>query len=151
MSALRHLSIVRLGLAASMLVLMRAGWIRAPWPGVIWPVFASMFMFRLGIYLYDLKDLKLLTLRNTAVHREAVQSLIEALTALGAKPTVIPTVEKLPAEATSTPGALPGGTTSTPALWVRRLPSIGWSSMRTPAIPARMHSRTIRRTAMIPP
>jgi transposase-like protein len=28
---------------------------------------------------------------------------------------------------------------------------IGWSSMRIPAMPARMHSRTMRRTAMMPP
>src|SRR5258706_7094940 len=42
-------------------------------------------------------------------------------------------------------------TSSTPADCVRRLPSIGWSSMRMPASPASMHSRTRRRTAMTPP
>src|SRR6476646_2728081 len=47
--------------------------------------------------------------------------------------------------------ACSSGTTCTPADCVRRLPSIGWSSMRTPASPASMHSRTRRRTAMMPP
>jgi D-alanyl-lipoteichoic acid acyltransferase DltB (MBOAT superfamily) len=41
--------------AAGVLVAMRASWLAAPWPGAIWPILASMFMFRLGIYLYDLK------------------------------------------------------------------------------------------------
>jgi D-alanyl-lipoteichoic acid acyltransferase DltB (MBOAT superfamily) len=39
---------------AVVLVAMRASWLPTPWPAAIWPVLASMFMFRLGIYLYDL-------------------------------------------------------------------------------------------------
>lgn len=41
--------------AVGVLVAMRASWLAAPWPGGIWPILAAMFMFRLGIYLYDLK------------------------------------------------------------------------------------------------
>jgi D-alanyl-lipoteichoic acid acyltransferase DltB (MBOAT superfamily) len=41
--------------AGAALAALRAGWIRAPWLDVIWPVLASMFMFRLIIYVYDLK------------------------------------------------------------------------------------------------
>jgi D-alanyl-lipoteichoic acid acyltransferase DltB (MBOAT superfamily) len=41
--------------AAGALVGMRAAWLPTPWPGAIWPVLGSMFMFRLGIYLYDLR------------------------------------------------------------------------------------------------
>ena len=37
------------------LVALRANWIQASWLEVIWPVLASMFMFRLIIYVYDLK------------------------------------------------------------------------------------------------
>lgn len=37
------------------LVAMRAQWIPAPWPASIWPVLGSMFMFRLIVYLYDLR------------------------------------------------------------------------------------------------
>ena len=37
------------------LVLIRAGWIQSSWLDVIWPVLASMFMFRLIVYMYDLK------------------------------------------------------------------------------------------------
>ena len=47
--------VIVLFLVTAVLMLMRAGWIKTPWPGVIWPIFASMFMFRLGLYLYDLK------------------------------------------------------------------------------------------------
>ena len=42
-------------LAAAGLVAMRATWLPTPWPGAIWPILGSMFMFRLGIYLHDLK------------------------------------------------------------------------------------------------
>jgi D-alanyl-lipoteichoic acid acyltransferase DltB (MBOAT superfamily) len=38
-----------------LLATLRVGWISAPWLDVIWPILASMFMFRLIIYLYDLK------------------------------------------------------------------------------------------------
>jgi hypothetical protein len=41
--------------AGALLVALRVGWIQASWLEVIWPVLASMFMFRLIIYLYDLK------------------------------------------------------------------------------------------------
>lgn len=41
--------------AATALVALRVEWIPAPWLEVIWPVLASMFMFRLIIYVYDLK------------------------------------------------------------------------------------------------
>jgi len=44
------LLVVGMGLAA-----FRTGWFQASWLDVIWPVLASMFMFRLIIYLYDLK------------------------------------------------------------------------------------------------
>ena len=37
------------------LATLRVGWIQASWLDVIWPVLASMFMFRLIIYVYDLK------------------------------------------------------------------------------------------------
>ena len=43
------------------------------------------------------------------------------------------------------------GTTSTPASCVLRFPSMGWSSMRIPARPARMDSAISRRTAIMPP
>ena len=42
-------------LAAAGLVAMRATWLPTPWPGAIWPILGSMFMFRLAMYLYDLK------------------------------------------------------------------------------------------------
>ena len=41
--------------AGAALVTIRGGWIQASWLDVIWPVLASMFMFRLIIYMYDLK------------------------------------------------------------------------------------------------
>lgn len=41
--------------AGAVLVAMRSTWLPAPWPGVIWPILGSMFMFRLAVYLYDLK------------------------------------------------------------------------------------------------
>ena len=42
-------------LAVAGLVAMRATWLPTPWPGAIWPILGSMFMFRLAMYLYDLK------------------------------------------------------------------------------------------------
>lgn len=44
--------------AGALLVAARAGWIRADELDVVWPVLASMFMFRLIIYIYDLKHSK---------------------------------------------------------------------------------------------
>ncbi len=41
--------------AGAALVALRAGWIQGSWLEVIWPILASMFMFRLIIYMYDLK------------------------------------------------------------------------------------------------
>jgi hypothetical protein len=41
--------------AGAALVALRVNWIQASWLDVIWPVLASMFMFRLIIYVYDLK------------------------------------------------------------------------------------------------
>jgi D-alanyl-lipoteichoic acid acyltransferase DltB (MBOAT superfamily) len=41
--------------AGALLVALRAGWIQASRLDVIWPILASMFMFRLVIYVYDLK------------------------------------------------------------------------------------------------
>jgi hypothetical protein len=48
---------VRLGVlaaAVAMLIVMRIGWMPTPWPQGLWPILASMFMFRLIVYLYDL-------------------------------------------------------------------------------------------------
>lgn len=39
----------------AVLMIQRGGLIVTPWPSVIWPIFGSIFMFRLAIYLYDLK------------------------------------------------------------------------------------------------
>ncbi|MBI1966762.1 MAG: hypothetical protein HYS40_02125 [Gemmatimonadetes bacterium] len=41
--------------AGVVLALMRADWLPAPWPSAVWPILASMFMFRLIVYLYDLR------------------------------------------------------------------------------------------------
>jgi D-alanyl-lipoteichoic acid acyltransferase DltB (MBOAT superfamily) len=41
--------------AAAVLVAMRSEWIASPWSRPVWPILGSMFMFRLGVYLYDLK------------------------------------------------------------------------------------------------
>ena len=40
--------------AGALLAAMRAGWVPTPWPGAIWPILGSMFMFRLIAYVYDL-------------------------------------------------------------------------------------------------
>jgi hypothetical protein len=47
--------VVILFVAGVALVALRAGWIQTSRLDVIWPVLASMFMFRLIIYMYDLK------------------------------------------------------------------------------------------------
>lgn len=47
--------VVILLLVGAVLAALRAGWIQNSWLDVIWPVLASMFMFRLIIYMYDLK------------------------------------------------------------------------------------------------
>lgn len=43
---------------AGFLTAARFGWVSVPWTKAIWPILASMFMFRLIIYLYDLKHKK---------------------------------------------------------------------------------------------
>ena len=40
------------------LALQRAEWLPAPWSDAIWPILGSMFMFRLIVYLYDLRHEK---------------------------------------------------------------------------------------------
>jgi hypothetical protein len=40
------------------LIALRAGLIQASWLGVIWPILGSMFMFRLIIYMHDLRHSK---------------------------------------------------------------------------------------------
>ena len=45
---------VLLGMGA-VLVAQRANWLAGPWPEAIWPILGSMFMFRLVVYLYDLR------------------------------------------------------------------------------------------------
>ena len=54
--------------AAMLLGLTRAGLIGAPVPEVVWPVLGSIFMFRMILYLYELK------------HAEGPETLIDALT-----------------------------------------------------------------------
>jgi D-alanyl-lipoteichoic acid acyltransferase DltB (MBOAT superfamily) len=47
---------VRVGLlliVGGVLAALRAGWVSGPWSAAIWPILASMFMFRLVVYLYD--------------------------------------------------------------------------------------------------
>ena len=43
---------------AGVLVAQRAQWLPTPWPEAIWPIVGSMFMFRLIVYLYDLRHEK---------------------------------------------------------------------------------------------
>ena len=47
--------ILLLLLVAGVLVAQRAQWLPAPWSEAIWPILGSMFMFRLILYLYDLR------------------------------------------------------------------------------------------------
>jgi len=49
---LRVTLLVALG---ALLVLGRADWLPAPWSKAVWPILGSMFMFRLVVYLYDLR------------------------------------------------------------------------------------------------
>ena len=50
-----NIRVVILLVAGAALAALRAGWIQTSALDVIWPVLASMFMFRLIIYMYDLK------------------------------------------------------------------------------------------------
>ena len=47
--------VVLLLIAGTLLIAIRAGWIQTSRLDVVWPILASMFMFRLIIYMYDLK------------------------------------------------------------------------------------------------
>jgi D-alanyl-lipoteichoic acid acyltransferase DltB (MBOAT superfamily) len=42
--------------AAAVLMAQRLQWLPIPWPETIWPILGSMFMFRLIVYFYDLKN-----------------------------------------------------------------------------------------------
>jgi len=41
--------------AGGVLAAQRANWIASPWSEAIWPILGSMFMFRLIVYMYDLR------------------------------------------------------------------------------------------------
>ena len=45
-------------LTGGVLAAMRAGFVSAPWSGAIWAILGSMFMFRLMLYMYDLRHSK---------------------------------------------------------------------------------------------
>lgn len=42
--------------AGGVLALFRGGALKPPWAAGIWPIFGAMFMFRMIVYLYDLKN-----------------------------------------------------------------------------------------------
>ena len=44
--------------AAAALAILRAGWVTVSWAGTALPVLGSLFMFRLAVYLYDLRHEK---------------------------------------------------------------------------------------------
>ena len=44
-----------LAVLGGVLAAMRVGWVPSPLPFSIWPILASMFMFRLMVYVYDLR------------------------------------------------------------------------------------------------
>ncbi|HEU0048542.1 MAG TPA: hypothetical protein VFQ43_13165, partial [Nitrososphaera sp.] len=50
--------VVLLVLVGGLLASLRANWLRAPWSQAVWPILGSMFMFRLIVYLYDLRHEK---------------------------------------------------------------------------------------------
>lgn len=41
--------------AGAILAAQRASWVGTPWSEAIWPILGSMFMFRLIVYMYDLR------------------------------------------------------------------------------------------------
>jgi D-alanyl-lipoteichoic acid acyltransferase DltB (MBOAT superfamily) len=45
-------------LAGGLLAALRVDWVSAPWATTVWPVLSAMFMFRMIIYLYDIKHEK---------------------------------------------------------------------------------------------
>lgn len=53
-----NVRVVLLLLSGALLVIFRADWFQAPWPHIIWPILGSIFMFRLIIYVYDLRHQK---------------------------------------------------------------------------------------------
>ena len=44
--------------AGAFLAALRSSWLPAPWSSAIWPILGSMFMFRLIVYLYDMRHVK---------------------------------------------------------------------------------------------
>ena len=50
--------IALLALAGAALALLRVGDTELPWSSALWPILASMFMFRIIVYLYDLRHEK---------------------------------------------------------------------------------------------
>ncbi|TFG96091.1 MAG: hypothetical protein E4H11_03965, partial [Myxococcales bacterium] len=51
-----RIRLLLIGITAVTLAALRADWLHAPGLNAIWPILGSMFMFRLGIYLYDLRN-----------------------------------------------------------------------------------------------
>ena len=49
------LRVVLIVLVGAALGVSRAGFATTPWPAAIWPILGSMFMFRLVVYLYDVR------------------------------------------------------------------------------------------------
>jgi len=47
--------VVLLAATAALFAIWRMEWLPAPWSVAIWPILASMFMFRLALYVYTLK------------------------------------------------------------------------------------------------
>jgi hypothetical protein len=50
----RARAVLLLGLGV-LLAVMRGEWLASPWSKALWPILGSMFMFRLIVYMYDLK------------------------------------------------------------------------------------------------
>lgn len=50
--------IVLMLVAGALLALLRVDWFPLPWSRAIWPILGSMFMFRMIVYLYELKHQK---------------------------------------------------------------------------------------------
>ncbi len=47
--------VAMLVVAGAVLIAMRGGWVKGPVPAPVWPILASMFMFRMAAYLYDVR------------------------------------------------------------------------------------------------
>ncbi|MEW5979027.1 MAG: hypothetical protein AB1898_24800 [Acidobacteriota bacterium] len=50
-----HHRVAVLVLAGCVLVTLRTNWVAVPWSPAVWPILGSMFMFRLIVYVYDLR------------------------------------------------------------------------------------------------